>query len=230
MALTIYESEDVPQGSDAWLAARAGLVTASTIGKLITPSTLKPASNDTARSLIETLVIESITGRVEYVHPNAAMQRGNRDEPWARHEYEKATGQTVTEVGFIRLDTPDYSLGYSPDGLVGDDGLTEFKSRTPRIQARTIITGEVPLANMAQLMTGLYVTRRDWIDYASYSNGMPLFIKRVYPDGKWFDAIDATMRAFTEQVRALRAQYETAAAQYHQTEYIDHDAEEEITF
>lgn len=228
MTVTIYES--LEQGSDEWLTVRAGLVTASTIGKLITPSTLKPANNDTARSLIETLVIESITGRVEYVHPNAAMARGTRDEPWARHEYEKHTGQDVTEVGFIRYDGPDYTLGYSPDGLVGEEGLTEFKSRSPRIQARTIITGEVPLANMAQLMTGLFVTGRAWIDYASYSNGMPLFIKRVYPDPKWFRAIDDTMHAFTEQANTLREQYEDAAAQYPMTEYIDHDAEEEITF
>lgn len=193
MTLTIYE--ELEQGSDEWLNVRAGLVTASTIGKLITPSTLKPAANDTARSLIETLVIESITGRVEYVHPNAAMQRGNRDEPWARHEYEKHTGQDVHEVGFIRYDGPDYTLGYSPDGLVGDDGLIEIKSRSPRIQMQTIIADKVPAANMAQIQCGLFVTQRSWLDYVSYSNGMPLYIKRVYPDDAWFSAIeDSTLR------------------------------------
>lgn len=226
MTLTIYET--LEQGSDEWLRARCGLVTASTIGKLITPSTLKPASNDTARSLIETLAIESITGRVEYVHPNAAMQRGNRDEPWARHEYEKHTGTDVTEVGFIRYDGPDYTLGYSPDGLVGDDGLIEIKSRSPRIQMQTIIADKVPAANMAQIQTGLFVTGRPWLDYVSYSSGMPLYVKRVRPDQRWAEAIDQTMKQFTGHASGLRTKYAEAAKEHPMTEYIDHDAEEEI--
>ena len=226
MALTIFE--ELEQGTDEWLSVRAGLVTASTIGKLITPSTLKPASNDAARSLIGTLVIESITGRVEQVHPNAAMQRGNRDEPWARHEYEKHTGQDVHEVGFLRHDGPDYTLGYSPDGLVGEDGLIEIKSRSPRIQMQTIIADKVPAANMAQIQTGLFVTGRPWLDYVSYSNGMPLYTKRVLPDQRWAEAIDQTMRQFTEAASKLRTQYAEAAKEHPRTEYIDHDTEEEI--
>lgn len=228
MTVTVYDAADIPQGSEAWLQARCGLVTASTIGKLITPSTLKPAMNDTARSLIETLVIESITGRVEYVHPNASMARGTRDEPWARHEYEKHTGTDVTEVGFIRYDGPDYTLGYSPDGLVGDDGLIEIKSRSPRIQARTIVDNKVPAANMAQIQCGLFVTGRPWLDYVSYSNGMPLYTKRVLPDQRWAEAIDQTMRQFTEAASKLRTQYAEAAKEHPMTEYIDHDAGEEI--
>lgn len=226
MTLTIYDQ--LEQGSDDWLAARCGLVTASTIGKLITPSTLKPASNDTARSLIETLVIESITGRVEYVHPNASMARGTRDEPWARHEYEKHTGQNVHEVGFIRYDGPDYTLGYSPDGLVGDDGLIEIKSRSPRIQMQTIIADKVPAANMAQIQTGLLVTGRAWLDYISYSSGMPLYVKRVRPDQRWAEAIDQTMKQFTGHASGLRTKYAEAAKEHPMTEYIDHDTEEEI--
>ena len=208
--------------------ARAGIVTASVIGKLITPSTLKPAMNDTARSLIETLVIESITGRVEYVHPNASMARGTRDEPWARHEYEKLVQAAVTEVGFIRYNGPDYVLGYSPDGLVEDSGLIEIKSRSPRIQMQTIIADKVPAANMAQIQTGLLVTGRAWLDYVSYSNGMPLYTKRVLPDQRWAEAIDQTMRQFTEAASNLRTQYAEAAKEHPMTEYIDHNAEEEI--
>src|SRR5699024_2302554 len=120
VTLTIFDQ--LEQGSTEWLEARRGIVTASTIGQLITAKTLRPAKNDAARGLIETLTAERVTGRIEPVYANAAMERGNRDEPWARHEYEKATGNNVTEVGFIRLDTAEFTVGYSPDGLVGDDG------------------------------------------------------------------------------------------------------------
>ena len=227
MTLTIYNAEDIPQGSDAWLEARRGIVTASTIGQLITAKTLRPAKNDTARGLIETLAAEQVTGRVEPVYANAAMERGNRDEPWARHEYEKATGNKVDEVGFIRLDTAEFTVGYSPDGLVGDDGLIEIKSRSPRIQMRTILTDEVPAANMAQIMCGLYVTGRGWLDYVSYSNGMPLYIKRVSPDNDWFNAIRCAMNEFTIAANAITDAYEAQTMSMHQTEYIDHDAEQE---
>ena len=60
MALTIFES--LEQGTPEWLEARRGIVTASTVGKLLT-STGKVASNETARTLTETLALERLTGR-----------------------------------------------------------------------------------------------------------------------------------------------------------------------
>src|SRR5699024_12614070 len=62
MTLTIYNAADIPQGSDAWLEARRGIVTASTVGKLLT-STGKIANNDTSRTLIDTLANKHITDR-----------------------------------------------------------------------------------------------------------------------------------------------------------------------
>ena len=44
MSLKIFE--DLVQGTPEWLAARRGIVTASVVGQLITPSTVKPAKND----------------------------------------------------------------------------------------------------------------------------------------------------------------------------------------
>ena len=193
MTLTIYDQ--LEQGTPEWLEARRGIVTASTVGKLLT-STGKIANNDTSRTLIETLAIERITGLVEYIHPSRDMQRGTLLEPTARELYEQHHAP-VDEVGFIRTELGvGTRLGYSPDGLVGDEGLLEIKSRTPRIQARTIRLGEVPAANMAQLQCGLLVTGREWIDYCSYSPGMHLFVKRVYPDLAWMGAIrDAVAQA-----------------------------------
>ena len=47
MTLRIYR--DLIQGSDEWLAARCGLLTASEMRLIVTP-TLKPASNDKERA------------------------------------------------------------------------------------------------------------------------------------------------------------------------------------
>src|SRR5699024_2254464 len=124
------------------------------------------------------------------------------------------------------LDTAEFTVGYSPDGLVGDDGLIEIKSRSPRIQMRTILTDEVPAANMAQIMCGLYVTGREWLDYISYSNGMPLYIKRVSPDNDWFNAIRCAMHEFTVPADAITDAYDAQTMLMHRTEYVDHDSEQ----
>lgn len=228
MTLTIYNAEDIPQGSDAWLEARRGIVTASVAGKLLT-STGKVANNDTSRALIETLAIERITGRVEYAHPTRDMQRGTILEPFARDLYAQHYGE-VQEVGFIRLDGNGHSLGYSPDGLIGDDGLLEIKSRAPRIQARTILDNRVPAANMAQLQAGLLVTGRAWIDYCSYSPGLPLYVKRIVPSVQWFAAISEAVEQAEDSIHNLVENFREVTEDLPTTDYFDPFAEEDITF
>src|SRR5690625_1274587 len=126
MTLTIFDQ--LVQGTPEWLEARAGILTASTIGQRTTARTIKPAMNDRSRGLCQTLIAERITGHVEPVFPNRAMTRGTLLEPEARRIYAEQTGQDVGEVGFARLDTDTYTLGSSPDGLVGETGGIEIKS------------------------------------------------------------------------------------------------------
>jgi hypothetical protein len=102
----------------------------------------------------------------------------------------------VTTTGFMIRDEGTWRLGYSPDGLVGDDGLVEVKSRSAKKQLQTILADEVPAENLAQCQAGLLVSGREWLDFLSYSGGMPLFVKRVYPDQRWFDAIGAAVEQF----------------------------------
>ena len=207
MTVTFYR--DLEQGTEEWLQARCGLLTASTIGKLITP-TLKVADNDTSRTLTHTLAAERITGHVEYVHPTWDMQRGTEDEPWARLAYAEHSRVHVEEVGFITRETPDYTIGFSPDGLVGDDGLIEIKSRKPHTQIHTVLENRVPGYNMAQIQCGLYVTGRKWCDYISFAQGLALYVKRVHADTAWFTAIDTAARAFETNITDIITRYTDA--------------------
>lgn len=225
MTLTVYES--LEQGSPEWLQARAGIVTASTVGKLLT-STGKVAQNDTSRTLTETLAAERITGRVEYVHPTADMARGTALEPFARDAYETHHALVHT-VGFVTEDRWGYRIGYSPDGIVGDDGLIEIKSRKARIQIKAIRDDAVPLANMAQLQAGLLVSGRQWIDYVSYCPGLPLYVKRVHPSTRWFESIIEAVALFEEAANGAVDAFKHDAASLPATEYIDpFGIEEEI--
>ena len=217
--LTVYEN--LEQGTDEWLAARCGIVTASVVGQLITPKTIRPAVNDTARALTATLVAERITGHVEPVYANADMERGTLAEPYARDLYAEHKGVEVAQVGFMVREEPGWRLGWSPDGLVGDDGAIEIKSPRQKTHLATILADDVPLWNMAQCQAALLVSGRDWLDFISYNAGMPLYIKRVLPDARWFEAIGQAVAAFEANAADMIATYHAAAKRFPETERID---------
>lgn len=225
MSLEIFK--ELEQGSPEWLAARCGIPTASVMGQLITPSTVKVAKNDYSRGLTATLVAERITGHVEPMQVSGPMLRGQLDEPFARDAYSEHHAP-VTELGFMVRDFGKYKIGYSPDGLVGDDGLIEIKSRAQKKHLQTILADDVPLENMAQIQTGLLVSGREWLDYVSFCSGMPLWTKRVLPDERWHDAITDAVLTFEANAAEMLAAYTAATEGLPATERLDHFAEMEI--
>ena len=208
---------DLDQGSDEWHDQRRGMVTASAVGALITPSTIKPASNDNSRALTALLVAERITGYTEPTYMSDDMWRGVADEPRAVAKYSEHYAQ-VTTVGFMVRNDWGFQIGYSPDGLVGEDGLIEVKSRRQKKHLTTILSDQVPPENMAQLQAGLLVSGREWIDYISFCGGMPLWVKRVLPDERWFKAIVAAVETFEETAARMVADYRTKTEGLHATE------------
>lgn len=223
--LTVYPQME--QRTPEWYEARRGIVTASELGRLLTP-TLRLAQNATSRGSMLTLAAERITGRVEETYPSRDMERGILDEPLARQAYAEHYGVDVVEVGFMVRDIGAAKIGYSPDGLVGEDGLIEIKSRLPKVQIATVLDDAVPAENMAQLQAGLWVSGRAWIDYISYSGGLPLYVKRVLPDPEWQDAITTAACAAEATITALVDEYTSATKGMPATEYVDHFAEPEL--
>lgn len=226
--LRVYS--DLEQGSPEWLSARCGIVTASTIGQLITAKTIKPAANDYSRALTATLVAERITGRVDPVFPNRDMQRGTMLEPFARDAYAEHLGVTVAEVGFMLSETPDYKLGFSPDGLVGTGGLIEIKSPRAKAHIQTVIDDEVPLQYVPQIQTGLLVSGRAWADFISYCPGLPLYIKRVTPDERWAEAIKQAAISTEAAIQSAVTAFAQASNGRPHTEWFDPFEEPEFTF
>jgi len=219
MTLTIYD--DIEQGSLAWDELRRGIVTASTVHQLITAKTLKVAENVESRALTTTLVAERITGWTDERYMSFDMARGHEIEPLARDLYSKHYAP-VTECAFmINETTLGTTIGYSPDGLVGNDGLIEIKSRRPKEHLATILADEVPAENMAQLQAGLLVSGRSWIDYISYCGGMPMYVKRVLPDPRWLTAIFSAVHQFENAAAEMIAAYELATTGLHMTERIE---------
>lgn len=216
MTLTVFPQVD--QGTDEWHDLRRGLVTASVVGKLLTP-TLKVADNDVSRGLTTTLVAERITGWTEETAMTSDMWRGVEHEPYARDIY-SGHYQQAEEVGFMLLEEDGWSLGYSPDGLVGLDGLIEIKAPRAKTHVATILADEVPGHYMAQCQAGLLVSGRDWCDFVSFVAGMPMFVKRVTPDPASFAAIEAACVAFEANAARIVADYRSKVVGLPKTERI----------
>jgi hypothetical protein len=199
---------DLIQGSDPWLAARCGLLTASEMKLIITP-TLKVAANDKERAHLYELLSQRVTGYVEPRYVSEDMMRGTEDEVDARILY-AGHYAPVTEMGFITNDKWGFTIGYSPDGLVGDDGLIEAKSRRQRFQIETIVARAMPADFLMQAQTGLMVSERHWLDFISYSGGLPMVTIRVHPDLEVQDAIVSASRAFESRLNEKHLAYRAA--------------------
>ena len=203
---------DVLQGSDEWLMLRCGMLTASNIRLLLSP-TLKLAKNEKQRAHLYELLAERITRHVEPGYVGDAMLRGYDDEDAARALYAH-TYAPVRQIGLITNTRHGPTLGYSPDGLVGTDGLIEIKSRNQRLQVQSVLEslahGVVPAEHLLQVQAGLLISERRWCDYLSYSDGMPMVCLRVYPDAAVQAAIIEAAQQFEAELTRCMESYNAA--------------------
>ncbi|WP_313330035.1 lambda exonuclease family protein [Pseudomonas oryzihabitans] len=186
---------DLEQGSEAWLAARLGIITASEVKSLLVKGQGERGFGADAISYMDQLIGERITGvSADAFGGNRHTERGHLMEPVARKLYADTEECQVDQVGIIL----NHGIGYSPDGLVGSDGLVEIKTKLPKIQVGVILAGEIPKEHIAQCQAGLWVSEREWIDFISYWPGMPLFVKRAYRDDELIAKIQARVLSFYE--------------------------------
>lgn len=203
MSIIIYS--ELEQGTDEWLEARRGILTASEVKLVLTPS-LKVAKNDKVRAHMWDLAAQNISGFVEPSFISDDMLRGITDEVRAL-EYYESRYEATQPCGFITNDKWGFTIGYSPDALVGDEGLIECKSRRQKFQIETIVKDEVPQEYMLQIQTALMVSERQWIDFVSFCGGLPMYVKRVYPDNNIQETILTAAKDFYEQVDDIKMQY-----------------------
>jgi hypothetical protein len=203
--------EDLEQGSPEWLAARRGLMTASEMNLVLTP-TLKIANNDKTRAHVYEIAAQRITHWTEPSYVGDAMLRGHADEITARDLYSDRY-EPVEEKGFITRDFGGFTLGYSPDGcgVVSNMGI-ECKSRVQKHHIATVITNEVPTEHMLQIQTGLMITGWDYMSYISFCAGLPMWVIHVLPEPVYQDAIMAAAAEFELSVRARVEEYSNRLA------------------
>jgi len=210
--MTVKIHRDFEQGDDAWRAIRNGKLTASEFKLIISPKTLKPADNEKTRTHAFELAAQRINGPRLDDDPfqSADMIRGHEEEEYARDLYIEHHAD-VEQVGFITREIEGMTLGYSPDGLVGDRGLIECKSRAAKHQVATAHEWHhnrvIPEDYYLQVHAAMLISDRDWIDLLSYSNGMAMLTMRVERDETVIEKmLDAAIQ-FEAKVQAAMESY-----------------------
>lgn len=206
------EIVECQQGTAEWFNARSQAVTASMFStvreKLKTGPNkggYKRAAEDYAfRLAIERISGECLQGEEFETH---SMRRGHELEPEARAIHSFRIGSDIETAGMAR--TTDRKFGASVDGLIGDDGISEYKCFVAPEKLRTILL-DGDISEIAdQIQGGLWLTGRLWCDFALYCPALvkidcELTIHRVYRDDDYIEALEKDLLAFDELVESYK--------------------------
>jgi len=190
------------QGTDQWLSIKAGKLSATKIGNVVTP-TGAPVTGAKRREHIERLAAERIARRCTEQFVSWQMREGTEKEPHARNLYALEEGVDVFQCGFI-LPHEGAQYGYSPDGVC-PTRLAEIKCIQPVAYRRAVHSDKLPADYRLQDQFGMWVTGIGEIDhiwYATDGDCRPVY--RMYE-------ADANLHAaFAEHVPAFMAEVDAA--------------------
>lgn len=189
---------DLEQGTPEWLAARAGIPTASKFAT-VQAKGRSGGESKTRREYMCKLAGEILTGEPMYSYSNGHMERGHERENEARSWYAVQNDVEPEQIGFIR----NGNCGCSPDSLVGSDGLFENKDALPHIQIERLLLNRLPPEHKAQVQGQLMVSGRQWCDFMSYCRGLPPLIVRVERDEPYIAALRVAVDEFVDELNAL---------------------------
>lgn len=188
---------DCDQNSPEWFEARKGLPTASQFKAI-----LAPAKNGTDRKTRNTymrkLAGEIVTGRPMDSFANEDTMRGHAQEDDAANQYAFLTGHTLTKVGFGH----NGLAGASPDRLVGNDGIVEFKAKRADLMVELLLDWDGQIANehKAQCQGQLWIFEREWVEWPPFCPNMPMPIARAYRDERYIAELAREVRIFKEEL------------------------------
>jgi putative phage-type endonuclease len=196
---------DFVQGSQEWLAARAGKVTASCMSNVL--AKIKSGEAAARRDYKAQIVAEILTGKPQGdTFINAEMQFGTDTEPFARAAYEVQEGVMVDQVGLVVHPRIDRAAA-SPDGLVGDSGLVEIKCPKVATHLTYLLDGVVPSKYQPQMLWQMACCERGWVDFVSFRPDLPaelqLFKVRFPRDDKRIQEMEAETVVFLAEVDEL---------------------------
>jgi putative phage-type endonuclease len=194
--------EGLEQQTPEWLQMRIGCVTGSRMADVMAKLKRKDGEAQCRADYKAEIVCEILTNRSMGHYISPAMQWGLDNEIFARNAYEVAV-ESIEQVGFA-LHATIQRLGASPDGLVGADGLVEFKCPNTTTHLEYVIAGEVPAEYHWQMLCEMACTERSWCDFVSYDPRLPkhlqLFVRRFHRDDARIAEMEVEVNQFLVEV------------------------------
>jgi hypothetical protein len=198
------------QRTPEWFALRAGKVTASRMGDVL--AVIAKGEAAARRKYRAQVAVEILTG-----HPippkflGREMEWRGEMEPHALVAYQIERDLPFVEtVGFVTHDNIS-RFGGSPDVLVGDDGLAEFKVPDADTHMDYLLKGFLPEEYKPQMRAQLAcMPERQWCDFVSYHPHFPahlqLFVRRFYRDEPKIAEIETKVCQFLAEVDVVLEQ------------------------
>ena len=176
----------VEQGTDKWLALRAGCITASSFKSLVTSRGEKTATS-TRDTYLNQIIAERLTGKPVDTFKNADMERGNEREGAARDLFGAIMEVDVKEVGFHLHD--DYDIGCSSDGLfcLESDTGVEIKSPRASTHIKYMRNKKLPTEYMQQVQLSMWLLEVDRYFFFSYHPDLKPLIVEVKRDDEYIE-------------------------------------------
>jgi putative phage-type endonuclease len=197
------------QGSEEWFNARLGKLTSSTIADVVAKRKRGTEELACRVDLRLDLVTERLTRKPCDHFVSLWMEQGKDREPLARIAYELRFGFETEQIGFAEHERIAQA-GASPDGLVGDDGLVEFKCPKTNTHLGYRLAECVPEQYVPQMMWQMAVTGRQWCDFVSFHPDFPdpldLFVCRLIRDDSMIAAMEAEAKKFLDEVEVVMIQ------------------------
>jgi hypothetical protein len=202
---------NVEQGSDEWLTARAGLLTASVVKDAF--AVTKSGWGASRAALKAKLICERLTGKPVPTFVNDAMMRGTELEPQARAMAELEYDATIREVGLakrdILLDTGQADwLGASCDGVdERNHCLWEFKCPLPHTHLDYVKNPDLLVKKYtAQCTAQLWVMDMEICNLMSFCpdlpSGLDIVKVTIRPSGEDFRGLVDNARDFLTELQS----------------------------
>jgi hypothetical protein len=201
------------QGTPEWLAARAGVLTASDFSIARSRAKDGVSMTDGARYLAFRKAIERISGVPQdaEMYETWQMRRGQRLEDDARLLHSAEIGRAVKPVGIILTD--DRKFGASADGWINDPvlgkGGAEYKCLVGAKELMAVYIENDPSKYMDQVQGNLWLAGRAWWDFCVYCPalekiGLHFWRLRVKRDEDYIERLEADLIEFDRLIESYR--------------------------
>jgi exodeoxyribonuclease (lambda-induced) len=189
------------QRSPEWHAIRKGKLTASVAQAI-------GNSGKGLVTLVYTLLAEKYSKAEPVNYTNEDMERGVALEEAALAMYSADKDKQIQRVGFVEIDK---YTGFSPDGLIDDNGIIEIKCPNDKNYFKLLVNGEDEIDNtyIWQVNCQMLLSERKYCDLVFYNPNFDkdLLIFRITPDKEMQEALKLGIEKGIKMIKEIEKKY-----------------------